>query len=83
MKSFATSSFGTLTLLFLGLVYVANLSSYVGSVQASALPRDGIIPPANVPLDLIPYYFELLDECNEGSDDTVRGLILTSLVDSF
>ena len=60
MKSFG--NFGALTSLFLVL---ANLSSYTGSVQAAVLPRDGILPPINVPIDLIPDYFKLLGKCNE------------------
>jgi len=76
MKSFAISGFGTLTSLFLVLlVNMANLSGDGGSVQAAVLSRDGIIPPVNVPLDLIPEYFKLMKKCNEDDDsDTVRGI---------
>jgi len=63
--SFSTSSFGALTSL------LAILSSYSGSVQAAVLPRDGLLPPTNVPLDLVPKYLELMDKCN-ASPDTVR-----------
>jgi len=77
MKSFATSSFRALTSLFLVLV-MANFSTYSGAVQAAALRRDGIIPPINVPLDLVPEYFKLMDKCNEGDADTVRGVNLNS-----
>jgi len=69
--SFATSSFGALTSLFLALLNLAVLSSYSGSVQAAVLPRDGVLPPSNIPLDLVPKYFELMDKCN-ASPDTVR-----------
>jgi len=67
MKSFATSNFGALTTLFFVLA---------GSVGAAVLPRDGLLPPTNVPLDLIPKYFDLMDKCNAG-DNTVRILRLS------
>ena len=67
MKSFATSSFGTLISLFL---ILANLSSYTGSVQAATVFRDGL-SPVNVPIDLVPMYFKLRDECNR-DDAAVR-----------
>jgi len=70
--SFSTSSFGALTSLFLALLNMAILSSYSGSAQAAVLPRDGLLPPTNIPLDLIPKYFELMDKCNAGGPDTVR-----------
>ena len=75
MKSFAMSSFGTWASLFLVLlVNMANLSTYGGSVQAAVLSRDGILPPVNVPLDLLPKYFKLMDKCNAGGPNTVRGV---------
>ena len=72
MKSFATSSFSALTALFLVLFNVATFSNYTGSVQAAVLRRDGVVPPTNVPLDLVPKYFKLMDKCNEGGDNAVR-----------
>lgn len=78
MKSFATSCFGALTSIFLVLINMANLSNYSGSVQAAVLRRDGVIPPTNVPLDLVPQYFKLMDKCNEGGADTVRSVYLNS-----
>jgi len=67
MKSFATSTFGGLTTLFFVLA---------GSLGAAVLPRDGLLPPTNIPLDLIPKYFDLMDKCN-ANDDTVRILLRT------
>jgi len=72
--SFSTSSFGTLTSLFLAFLNLAILSSYSGSVQAAVLPRDGIIPPSHIPLNLVPKYFKLMDKCNAGGPDAVRGV---------
>ena len=73
MKSLTISSFGTWALLSLVLlVNMANLSSYGGSVRAAVLSRDGIIPPVNVPLDLLPKYFKLMDKCNSCGPDAVR-----------
>ena len=74
MKFFANSGFGPLTSLFLTLVNVANLSSYVGTVQSSFLLPDGSIISDNIPNNLIPEYVKLLGICNEGGDNIVRGL---------
>jgi hypothetical protein len=63
MKSFPTTSFGALTSLFVVLA----------TVQAAVLPRDGILPPTNLPTNLIPEYFKLMDKCN-ADDTTVCGL---------
>ena len=67
MKSFSTSTFGAFTTLFFVLA---------GSVQAAVIPRDGVLPPTNVPLDLVPKYFQLMDKCN-ADDATVRVLLHT------
>ena len=61
MKFFTTSTFAALTSLFFVLA----------TVQATVLPRDGILPPPNLPPNLIPEYFMLLAKCN-ANDATVR-----------
>lgn len=68
MKFFTISPFGALASLFL---VFANISNYIGSVQAAVLPRDDIL---NVPTNLIPEYCKLMDKCNT-NDATVRSLI--------
>jgi len=76
MKCFAISTFGALTTLFV----------LAGSVRAAALPpalplTNGILSLTNVPLDLIPKYFQMMDKCN-AKDDTVRILRRTiNLID--
>ena len=65
MKSFAASTFGALTTLFFVLA---------GSVQAAVFPRDGLLPPTNVPLDLVPKYLKLMGKCN-ADDNTVHILL--------
>jgi len=72
MKSFVSSTFGALVSLFLVSFSMATFSNYSGSAQAAVLRRDGVIPPANVPLDLVPQYFNLMDKCNAGGADAVR-----------
>ena len=73
MKSFATSSsFGALTSLFL---IFASISSYAKSVQAAVLPRDGLLSSANLPDNLVPEYFQLMNKCS--ADDAVRILFVT------
>ena len=79
MKSFATSSFGALTWLFLVLV---NLSSYSGSVQAALLPRDNLLSPLNVPENLLPEYAKLIGKC-KGDNNMVRDLSYVPLIDPF